>query len=63
MPRQKDPKAATSKIVIKDFPGYAPNADPHDLPPGSAVKQVNAMSWKPGELRIRLGYVPVNFDS
>ena len=51
------------RVVIKDFPGYEPNVDPHDMPPGVAVRQVNAMSLRPGELRVRLGYAVVQFDT
>jgi hypothetical protein len=50
-------------VVIGDFGGYEPNADPHDVPPGVSVLQVNAMSWKPGELRVRPGFRVVQFDT
>lgn len=62
MPREVDPKKPDSKVRISDFPGYQPNVDPHDMPPGVAIVQVNAMSWKPGELRVRPGYKAVQFD-
>lgn len=62
MARAIDPKKPDTKVVIRDFPGYAPNADPHDLPPGVATQQVNAVAWKPGELRVRPGYAVVQFD-
>lgn len=62
MPSARDPKKPDGRVVIKDFPGYQPNVDPHDLPPGVAVSQVNAMSWKRGELRVRPGYKAVQFD-
>jgi hypothetical protein len=48
---------------MRDFPGYTPNVDPHDLPPGVAVYQVNAQSHKPGELRVRPGFTVVRFDA
>lgn len=51
------------QLTIGDFGGYVPNADPHDLEPGQAIVQVNAMSWKPGELRVRPGFKVVRFDS
>ena len=64
MPRKlADPNRPTNRLVMKDFPGYQPNVDPHDLPPGVAVKQVNAMSLRPGELRVRPGFVVVQFDN
>jgi hypothetical protein len=50
-------------VVIKDFPGYQSNVDPHDMVAGAAVSQVNAMSQRPGELRVRLGYTVVQFES
>lgn len=61
MARKAD-RRDSGRIVIKDFPGYAPNSDPHDLPPGTAVSQVNAMSARPGELRVRPGFAVVQFD-
>lgn len=58
-----DPNKPTHRLVMKDFPGYTPNVDPHDLPPGVAVTQINAMSLKPGELRVRPGFTVVQFDN
>jgi hypothetical protein len=58
-----DPNKPYGRVVIKDFPGYVPNTDPHDVPPGVAVRQVNAMSLKPGELRVRPGFAVVRFDT
>jgi hypothetical protein len=26
-------------------------------------KQVNVLAWRPGELRVRPGFVPVRFDT
>jgi len=62
MSTPRDAKKPDSRVVIRDFPGYQPNVDPHDIPPGVAVIQINAMSWKPGELRVRPGYTAVQFD-
>ncbi len=62
MARRDDPKAPESQVAIKDFCGFVTNADPHDVPPGTAVKQVNAMSVRPGELRARPGVRVVQFD-
>ena len=61
--RNTDPAKPYGRVVIKDFLGYAPNVDPHDLSPGLAVSQVNACSMRPGELRVRLGYTVVQFES
>lgn len=64
MPRSnQDPNKPTGRLVIKDFPGYIPNEDAHDIRPGVAVSQVNAMSLKPGELRCRPGFAVVQFDN
>lgn len=52
-----------SQVRFSDFGGYRPNADPHDLAPGESVRQVNAMSWRPGELRVRPGFRVVQFDT
>jgi hypothetical protein len=61
--RAKDRKDPDDAVVIGDFGGYEPNADPHDVDPGVSIKQVNAMSWKPGELRVRPGFRVVRFDT
>ncbi len=58
-----DPNKPSGRLIMKDFPGYRPNVDPHDLPPGVAVTQINAMSLKPGELRVRPGFAVVQFDT
>jgi hypothetical protein len=59
----RDRKDPDDQVVIADFGGYTPNADPHDVPPGTSIKQINAMSWKPGELRVRPGFRVVRFDT
>lgn len=62
MPRQRDPKLPDAQVKIPDFPGWMPNADPHDIPPGATVVQINATSASPGELRVRPGAKVVQFD-
>lgn len=62
MPRQAESDKQIGRLVMKDFPGFVPNIDPHDIPPGTAVAQVNAMSLRPGELRVRPGFSVVQFD-
>ena len=54
---------AGPNIVMRDFSGMACNMDPHDLPPGRSVSQINVGVGPQGELRVRLGAVPVRFDS
>ena len=50
-------------LPIRDFRGIMSNVDPHDLPPGAAVSQVNLVVIKVGEMRVRGGYRVVTFDS
>lgn len=59
----KDRKDADDRVVIGDFGGFRSNVDPHDVEPGVAIQQINAMSWKPGELRVRPGFRVVRFDT
>jgi hypothetical protein len=54
-----DPKVPEGQVAIRDF---VTNADPHDLPPGTAAKQINTTSVRPGELRARSGVRVVQFD-
>jgi hypothetical protein len=63
MPRKPDPKAPEARVVIRDFAGFVPNADPHDLKPGTATEQINATSTRQGELRVRLGTQVLQFES
>lgn len=51
------------RVEADDFPGLVLNLDPHDLPPGAAADQVNAVSITPGQLSARLGYKEVTFES
>ena len=62
MPRKDDRKTPEAIVPIKDFGGFMTNVDPHDVPPGTAIKQVNATSVRPGELRARPGVKVVQFD-
>ncbi len=64
MPRQdvSDPKVPEGQVQIRDFGGFVANVDPHDVPPGSAAKRINATSVRPGELRARPGVRVVEFD-
>lgn len=59
MARREDSKA---QVSMKDFGGFVTNADPHNIPPGTAVRQVNATSMRPGELRTRPGVRIAHFD-
>ncbi len=65
MPRTPgaDPKAPDSQVPMRDFSGLATYADPHDITPGAGRVQVNVVSSRPGELRVRQGYKRVTFDS
>jgi hypothetical protein len=44
------------------FQGLFSNVDPHDLQPGQAMVQVNAISDKAGELMTRDGLIELQFD-
>jgi hypothetical protein len=50
-------------VVMRDFSGMASNMDPHDIPPGQSVHQLNVGVGPQGELRVRLGARVVQFDS
>ena len=62
MAHKDDTKTPEATVTIKDFGGFVTNADPHDVPPGTAVRQINATSVRPGELRARPGVKVVQFD-
>lgn len=63
MPRKPDIKAPEARAVIKDFAGFMPNTDPHDIQPGAATEQINSTSTRQGELRVRLGTQVLQFES
>ena len=50
-------------VVIRQFPGMALDADPHDHPEGLAREQVNVESKERGSLKTRRGFRKVNFES
>lgn len=50
------------RVEIRDFPGLIIDTDPHDLPPGAAADQRNAVSTDQGQLKSRLGYRKVCFE-
>ena len=53
---------ARERKEIRDFPGMITSADPDDIPDGAAEVQVNLISVKPGEMRVRSGYKFVSFE-
>lgn len=53
---------ARQSVEMRDFPGLVNTADVRDLPPGTAVVQVNCVSIILGELRVRAGWKPVTFE-
>ncbi len=59
MPDDKKPDAS---VVIGDFPGLYTSADARDLPPGSAVIQVNLTCIRIGELVVRHGSRQLTFE-
>ncbi len=52
-----------TRVQVEDFPGEVNNADPADIPRGSARVQINLVSRIMGELNVRRGYRPAAFDS
>ena len=58
-----DPKIPISQVRITDFGGIACGLDLHDTDPGESYYQVNVVPFHPGELRVRRGFVPCQFDS
>lgn len=52
-----------SRIQVEDFPGEVNNADPADIPRGSARIQMNLTSRIMGELNARRGFRIAAFDS
>jgi hypothetical protein len=63
MPRDPDRNDIMAQVRITDFAGFVPNADPHDLPAGVSVVQINAIAQRPGELRVRHGAKVVSFEN
>lgn len=58
-----DRKTSDDVTVIRDFPGLVTNADPNDLPQGSAKVQVNVTATIYGEFRVRGGFRTVKFEA
>lgn len=56
------PQPAKPTVVIVDFPGMMNNVDPRDFPAGASEDQVNACSYKLGELTLRGGVKQVTFE-
>lgn len=48
--------------IMADFPGMMTNVDPRDFPEGASEDQVNACSFKVGELNVRNGIRAVVFE-
>lgn len=46
----------------RDFPGLITNSDPHDLPQGAGVDQVNITCIRPAVLTVRPGFRVVTFE-
>lgn len=51
------------RMDIKDFGGLVTNADPFDLPAGSAVTMQNCHPLVPGQLTARKGHGAVAFSN
>jgi hypothetical protein len=57
-----EPYLPLSRQVASEFPGMASNLDPHDLPAGAAVLQINILPRRPGELRTRAPLALLKFE-
>jgi len=53
---------AQTAVDVRQFQGMFSNADPHDLPPGMSVVQVNAAVIIVGQLQVRRGLRELKFD-
>lgn len=54
---------AQSQLDIRDFKGQMSGIDPHDMPPGGAMAQINCLVDRDGELAVRGGIKLVTFES
>lgn len=52
-----------TQLDIRDFKGQMSGYDPHDMPPGGAISQINCVVDRDGELTIRGGMKLVTFES
>lgn len=50
-------------VEITRWPGLQTNANPHQIPPGAAVVQVNVQQLKDSQLSVRPGLRAVNFEA
>lgn len=62
-PSLGDPSVPDAQVKIRDFPGLMSYPDPNDIPAGAATVQINIVSLRPGEIRVRGGYKIVKFVS
>ena len=53
---------ARGAVDIRNFEGMASNADPADIKPGISQVQVNVNGLKTGQLEVRRGLRPLQFD-
>ena len=51
-----------TNVAIRDWPGLVTSADRADVPPGCGTIQVNMLSERQGEMRVRRGLSRVYFD-
>lgn len=62
MARIRDRRVPDSSSQVDDFRGLVTNADPKDLPPGASPDQVNCVSARVGELKVRNGTRVITFE-
>lgn len=56
------PPEKVNRVELRDFPGLVTRSDPGDVADGASRDQVNLTSQRPGELRLRPGYLPLTFQ-
>ncbi len=57
----RDRREPDDKVVVREWSGWVPNADPHSLPPGASPSANNVTSVRPGEMTVRMGAKLVKF--
>jgi hypothetical protein len=50
-------------VSINNFPGLMTNKNPHQIPPGGALEQVNATQRTDSQLDVRPGTRPISFEN
>lgn len=60
MDKRANPKGTV--VAIRNFAGMAPHSNPHAIPPGSSIRQINVAVGPKNEFRVRRGCRQLKFD-